>query len=90
MSDTELEVHTRSRPNPTANNEAFEQGRHTGIEREASMVMEAGADLVDPGMFLRGCKEPLEQYRECLMKNLKDWNGRYGTVTVAQNSSWCK
>lgn len=41
------------------------------------MVMEAGADLVDPGMFLRGCKEPLEQYRECLMKNLKDWNGRY-------------
>eukprot|EP00903_Cladosiphon_okamuranus_P012465 g11674.t1 len=40
------------------------------------MAMEAEADLVDPGMFLRGCKEPLEQYRECLMKNLKDWNGR--------------
>lgn len=44
------------------------------------MVMEAGTDLVDPGMFLRGCKEPLEQYRECLMKNLKDWDERYGTV----------
>ncbi|CBJ33535.1 similar to camp and camp-inhibited cgmp 3,5-cyclic phosphodiesterase [Ectocarpus siliculosus] len=27
-------------------------------------------------MFLRGCREPLEQYRECLMKNLKDWHGR--------------
>lgn len=33
-------------------------------------------DLVDPGMFLRGCSEPLPQYRECLMKNLKDWSGR--------------
>eukprot|EP00752_Nemacystus_decipiens_P002699 g2520.t1 len=40
------------------------------------MILEAGTDLVDSGMFLRGCEEPLEQYRECLMKNLKDWNGR--------------
>lgn len=51
--------------------------RKEGRKREISMAMEAaGPDLVDPGMFLRGCKEPLEQYQDCLMKNLKDWNGR--------------
>lgn len=52
------------------------------VQGKANMNMEAETDLVDPGMFLRGCKEPLEQYRECLMKNLKDWNGRYVTIAV--------
>lgn len=33
-------------------------------------------DLVDPVIFLNGCREPLLQYRECLMKNLQDWNRR--------------
>lgn len=41
-----------------------------------AMTATMAADLVDPGMFLRGCREPLMQYRECLMKNLKDWSGR--------------
>lgn len=43
-----------------------------------AMTATVAEDLVDPGMFLRGCREPLIQYQECLMKNLKDWSGRYG------------
>lgn len=71
-----------SLPGPTANSTKRSHMDVIQIEDKCEQIMEAGTDLVDPGMFLRGCKEPLEQYRECLMKNLKDWNGRYGTVLV--------
>ncbi|CAB1101713.1 unnamed protein product [Ectocarpus sp. CCAP 1310/34] len=53
------------------------------------MKKDAGTDLVDAGMFLRGCREPMEQYRECLMKNLKDWHGRLDTKrTTLLGCTW--
>ena len=43
-------------------------------------------DIVDVDMFLRGCMEPLDQYRECLMMNVKDWSGRSETVAGSGNT----
>lgn len=43
-------------------------------------------DIVDVHMFLRGCMEPLDQYRECLMKNVKDWSGRSEAMADSGNT----
>lgn len=40
-------------------------------------IVKQPPDIVDPEAFLGGCRESLLQYRECLMKNLQDWDRRY-------------
>ncbi|CAM9784970.1 unnamed protein product, partial [Ectocarpus sp. 12 AP-2014] len=42
---------------------------HSESSGQKSIVKkDAGTDLVDAGMFLRGCREPMEQYREGLVR----------------------